>query len=823
MSHKFLEPIKIGNQTVKNRVMFLAMAKNISNFDDSVSAKDIAYVESVAAGGVGLLVPGAMIVDPEWPSVLPLQPGIYDDRFIPGLRRLVLAAHKYDAKILFQLWHPGATNYSGIDPKTVDELTKDEIHAIQDKFVAAAKRAMAAGADGIEFQTCHGYLACQFISPLFNHRTDEYGWNKVEDRTRFATEILTRIRKVIGPDKIISVKMQGFDYPKSEGPNGNDGITPEQAAEVAPYLEKAGADMIAVSAGGTIYHQDDIMSGDVHRAEGWKVPAATMVKNAVSVPVVATGSIRHPDFVDQIINDGKCDMVGMGRGILAEREWVKKCAEGREDELRYCISCMNCFNVNPFSYEQTNCSVNPFALREGSKRPIVQDGDGRLVAVIGAGPAGMSCAYYLANKGYPVTVFDRNPVPGGMLTLGIPSFRLEKDVLNAEIDILREMGVEFRCGVEVGRDITIGQLRAQGYKGFYLAIGAQKSAPIGIPDEELSGVYGGVDFLRKVNLGKKPRIGKKCAVIGGGNVAMDVCRTAIRLGAQDTYVIYRRSQAEMPADAEEVAEAMEEGVQFRFLSAPAEILGENGKVKAIKVEIMELGEPDEKGRRKPVGTGKFETIEVTSVIGAIGQRVDLGHIAPEAMAFNRNGTVQVDGVTYQTAQPDVFAGGDVVTGPKFAIDAIAAGREGAVSLHRFVHEGQSLTLARDPREFYELDKSNAVLPIDCFDAPARQTVAHDASKAKTFSNDRITFTEAQVKAEASRCLGCGVSVVDPNKCIGCGLCTTRCEFDAIHLQRDMPEASRMYRTEDKMKAILPHMVKRAAKITIKDIKEKCAK
>ena len=445
------------------------------------------------------------------------------------------------------------------------------------------------------------------------------------------------------------------------------------------------------------------------------------------------------------------------------------------------------------------------------------------IAVIGAGPAGMSCAYYLAVKGYPVTVFEKESVPGGMLTLGIPSFRLEKDVVNAEIEVLKEMGVHFQCGVEIGKDLTIDQLREQGYKGFYLAIGAQKSAPIGVPGEDLSGVYGGVDFLRKVNLGKKPRIGKKCAVIGGGNVAMDVCRTAIRLGAKDTYIIYRRSQAEMPADAEEVAEAMEEGVQFRFLSAPAEILGENGKVKALKVEIMELGEPDAKGRRKPVGTGKFETIEVTSVIGAIGQRVDLGHIAPEAMVFNRNGTVQADGVTYQTAQPDIFAGGDVVTGPKFAIDAIAAGREGAISLHRYVHEGQSLTLARDPREFYELDKSNAVLPIDCFDAPARQTVAHDASKAKTFSNDRITFTEAQVKAEASRCLGCGVSVVDQNKCIGCGLCTTRCEFDAIHLQRDMPEASRMYRTEDKMKAILPHMVKRAAKLTIKDIKEKCAK
>ena len=446
------------------------------------------------------------------------------------------------------------------------------------------------------------------------------------------------------------------------------------------------------------------------------------------------------------------------------------------------------------------------------------------IAIIGAGPAGLSCAYYLANMGYEnVTVFDKNEVPGGMLTLGIPSFRLEKDVVNAEIEVLREMGVHFQCGVEIGKDLTIDQLREQGYKGFYLAIGAQKSAPIGVPGEELSGVYGGVDFLRRVNLGKKPRIGKKCAVIGGGNVAMDVCRTAIRLGAKDTYIIYRRSQAEMPADAEEVAEAMEEGVQFRFLSAPAEILGENGKVKALKVEIMELGEPDAKGRRKPVGTGKFETIEVTSVIGAIGQRVDLGRIAPEAMAFNRNGTVQADGVTYQTAQPDIFAGGDVVTGPKFAIDAIAAGREGAISLHRYVHEGQSLTLARDPREFYELDKKQAVVPIDCFDAPARQTVAHDASKAKTFSNDRITFTEAQVKAEASRCLGCGVSVVDQNKCIGCGLCTTRCEFDAIHLQRDMPEASRMYRTEDKMKAILPHMVKRAAKLTIKDIKGKRAK
>ena len=445
------------------------------------------------------------------------------------------------------------------------------------------------------------------------------------------------------------------------------------------------------------------------------------------------------------------------------------------------------------------------------------------IAVIGAGPAGMSCAYYLANKGYPVTVFDRNPVPGGMLTLGIPSFRLEKDVLNAEIDILKEMGVEFKCGVEVGKDVTIQQLRDEGYKGFYLAIGAQKSQALKIEGEELEGVFGGVDFLREVNLGNKPEIGKSCAVIGGGNVAMDVCRAAVRLGAKNTYIIYRRSADELPADPEEVKEAIEEGVQFRYLNAPVAIEGKDGKVTALKVEIMELGEPDEKGRRKPVGTGKFETIKVDSVIAAVGQTIDWGTLDIGDAKLGRKNSVEVDAVTYQTAQSDIFAGGDVVTGPKFAIDAIAAGREGAISLHRFVQPGQSLTLARNPRDFRELDKDDIVLEADCFDAPARREVRHDPEKAKTFSNDRLTFTEEDVKAEASRCLGCGVSVVDQNKCIGCGLCTTKCEFDAIHLRRDHPEATHMVRCEDKMKYILPYMAKRAAKLKIKDIKEKFSK
>ena len=405
------------------------------------------------------------------------------------------------------------------------------------------------------------------------------------------------------------------------------------------------------------------------------------------------------------------------------------------------------------------------------------------IAVIGAGPAGMSCAYYLANKGYPVTVFDRNPVPGGMLTLGIPSFRLEKDVLNAEIDILREMGVEFQCGVEVGKDVTIEQLRAQGYKGFYVAIGAQKSAKLRIPGEELAGVYGGVDFLRAVNLGQETHIGKRCAVIGGGNVAMDVCRSAVRLGADETYVLYRRSEAELPADPEEVKEAMEEGVQFRFLTAPVEILGADGKVTGIRVERMTLGEPDEKGRRKPVGTGEFETLAVDSVIGAIGQTVDWGTLDTGALVTTKKGTAEADALTYQTAQPDIFVGGDCYTGPKFAIDAIAAGKEAAISLHRYVHPGQTLTAGRDRRVYKALDKDHVLIETAGFDKDHRQTPGYNAAKAKTFSDARVSFTEEQVRKECARCLGCGATKVDSYLCIGCGLCTTKCKFDAIHLKK----------------------------------------
>ena len=413
------------------------------------------------------------------------------------------------------------------------------------------------------------------------------------------------------------------------------------------------------------------------------------------------------------------------------------------------------------------------------------------IAVIGAGPAGLSCAYYLAVKGYPVTVFEKEEKLGGMLTLGIPSFRLDKHVVNAEIEILRDLGVEFRTGVEVGRDVTLDALRADGYKAFYLGIGASRGTPLGCKGDDLAGVFTGIDFLRNVNLGNAPEIGKRIAVIGGGNVAIDVARTAVRLGADDVTVIYRRSRDEMPADADEVAEAEEEGVKFRFLASPAEITG-SGKVESLTLEIMELGEADAKGRRRSVGTGKLETMSVDSIISAIGQRTDLCNIAE--FKTNANGTVTADAKSYQTSVSDVFAGGDVVTGPKFAIDAIAAGKEGAVSIHRYVHPGQTQDIGRDNRDYKALDTATVAVSIGSFDtAPRQKAACGSADEAKkTFKDLRGTLTEEQIKKEVDRCLGCGCVVVDEDLCVGCGICTTKCKFDAIKLEKTLDNKGQTY-------------------------------
>ena len=396
------------------------------------------------------------------------------------------------------------------------------------------------------------------------------------------------------------------------------------------------------------------------------------------------------------------------------------------------------------------------------------------IAVIGSGPAGLTCAYYLALKGYPVTVFEKEKELGGMLTLGIPSFRLEKDVIRAEIDILRDLGVQFKTGVAVGTDITLDALRAEGFKAFYLAVGASRGAKLRCPGEELPGVMTGIDFLRAVNLGEAPAIGTSVAVIGGGNVAIDVARAAVRLGAEVT-VVYRRDRDSMPAADDEIAEAAEEGVSFRFLSSPAEILGD-GKAESLKIELMELR------CGKPAGTGVYETMNVSAVISAVGQEIELNGISVDTGA---KGTVTVSLPSFQTSEADVFAGGDVVTGPKFAIDAIAAGKEGAISIHRYVHPGQSQVIGRDHRDYKAMNPATAGVAIDGFDTAPRQKASGGSAKdaEKTFRDLRGTLTEEQLKTETRRCLDCGTAVVDESLCVGCGICTTKCKFDAIRLEK----------------------------------------
>ena len=434
------------------------------------------------------------------------------------------------------------------------------------------------------------------------------------------------------------------------------------------------------------------------------------------------------------------------------------------------------------------------------------------IAIIGGGPAGLSCAYYLAEKGYRPTVFEKEKQPGGMLMHGIPEFRLEKDVIEAEIDVLRALGVEFHCGVEVGRDVTIPELREQGYKGFYVAIGLQSGGKLGVSGEDAEGVKAGIELMREVNLEGKKSLSGRVVVIGGGNIGADVARTALRCGAEKVSLYCLEDYDSMPMGVEDRTECEEDGIEIHAGWGQTEILAENGKCSGIRFRKC-LSVRNAEGRFAPTfDDNTTEEVPCDMVLYCIGQKVDWkGLLTGTAVELNPNGTAKADPVTYQTAEPDLFVGGDVYTGQKFAIDAIAAGKQGAVSLHRWVQDA-TLTIGRDKREFIELDKNNLLLEEASYDNTPRQRIGYNETLRKTFKDGRVAFTEEQVKAETARCLGCGASVVDPNKCIGCGICTTRCAFDAIHLHRDLPECSTMRSAEDKMKGILPYMIKRKIRI-----------
>lgn len=436
------------------------------------------------------------------------------------------------------------------------------------------------------------------------------------------------------------------------------------------------------------------------------------------------------------------------------------------------------------------------------------------IAIIGGGPAGLSCAFFLAEKGYNPTVFEKEARPGGMLMNGIPSFRLEKDVVEAEIDIIREMGVDIKCGIEVGKDISIEQLRNEGYKAFYIAIGCQGGRTLGIEGEDAQGVLSGVDFLRTVNLDESgTKLSGKTVVIGGGNVAVDTARAAVRCGSDSVDMYCLESRDIMPADSQEVHEAEAEGVSVNCGWGPKKILTEGGKVKGLVLKRCMCVYDGQNCFNPEYDESTELTIDCDQIIFSVGQSIKWGQlITGTKLELGRGNCASANSLTYQTAEPDIFVGGDVYTGPKFAIDAIAAGKEGAISIHRFVQPRSSLTIGRNRREYIELDKDN--LKIDSFDNSSRQIPGAAGAEiaVKSFRDTRGTFSEEQLKIETERCLGCGSTIVDENKCIGCGVCTTKCNFDAIHIYRERPECSKMVKAEDKVKSLLPYMLKREIKI-----------
>jgi NADPH-dependent glutamate synthase beta subunit-like oxidoreductase/Fe-S-cluster-containing hydrogenase component 2 len=446
---------------------------------------------------------------------------------------------------------------------------------------------------------------------------------------------------------------------------------------------------------------------------------------------------------------------------------------------------------------------------------------GKKVAVIGSGPAGMSCAYYLAVEGYQVTVFEKQKVLGGMLTLGIPSFRLDKEVINAEIDILKELGIEFRTGIEVGKDTTIQKLREEGFKAFYVAIGAQKGASLGLAGEELDGVVNGIDFLRSVNIGNAPELDGPVVVVGGGNVAIDVARTAVRSGASSVSLNCLESAAEMPALEEEQEEAKEEGIVINNGWGPKRIISENGKVTGVEFRKCVSVFDADKNFSPEFNENETVVVDASKVILAIGQVIDLGDVNnEEKLAVDARNRIKVEDVSYQTTVSDVFAGGDVVTGPKFAIDAIATGKQGAQSIHRYL-QGRNLLLCRE-REFRALNKEN--LETAGYDRiPRQKTGPVDPAAAKsTFADLRKGLSEEQVRKEAERCLHCGLSIVDTKKCMGCGVCTRQCDFDAIHLTR-VGETAPAESWGEFYRRIAIYTVARAGRIVAKSVKNTLSK
>ena len=687
------EPLTVRAMTVKNRICMMPMGTNYGEQNGEMSFLHIDYYRQRAKGGTGLLIVENANVDFPQGSNGTTQLRIDHDNYLPRLYKFCEDMHRYGAKLSIQINHAGASAMSsrigGLQPVSSSNipsktggavprpLSKDEILAIVKKYGEAAKRAQTAGFDAVEIHAGHSYLISQFLSPVYNDRTDEFG-GSIENRTRFCRMIIDEVRSQIGPHMPIMLRLSADELV-------DGGNTLEDTLKYLEYLNDE-VDIFDVSCGlnDSIQYQIDAN----YMKDGWRSYMAKAVKEKFGKPVISMGNYRDPQVVEDTLARGDCDLIGMGRGLIAEPNWVHKVANDQECMLRKCISC----NIG--------CAGN----RIGGNRPI-------------------------------------------------------------------------RCTVNP------------------------------------SVLEGDTHLGRKVN--------KNCnvVVIGGGNVAIDVARDSKRCASDDTKVnmFCLESRETMPASVEEIEEAESEGIVVNPGWGPKEVLvDENGEVRGVVLKKC-LSVFDAEGRFNPTyDESELMTVECKHVFFSVGQSIVWGDLLKGSkVELGRGNGAVADELTYQTAEPDIFVGGDVYTGPKFAIDAIAAGKQGAISIHRFVQPQSSLTIGRNRNDFIELDKND--IKVENYDNSSRQIPGHnDAIDTKhSFRDAKLLFTEEQVKAETARCLGCGASVVDPNKCIGCGLCTTKCEFDAIKLHRELPECSRMVPYEDRLKFVLPNMVKQSIKLKFK--------
>lgn len=850
---KLFSPLRVRNCTFPNRIMSTAAVTRLAAEDGHVTDAIKERYKRLAHGGLGAMVVEAAVVLPSRSS---FNLRVSDDQFVEELKEFVseIRSINSDVKIGLQLIHFLKLARSGWRQK-VEDLKPEEIHAIPEQFAGGALRAKVASFDFVELHMAHFTTLASFLS-LVNKRKDQYGGD-LEGRLKLPTEVVLAARRAVGNDFAVGVRINGEEFTK-------EGNTLLQSARIARRLAHMGVDYISVSAGerfedaeppppnfppfaGTGY-SGYRMSPRWWNPDGTQVYLAEGVRKAVreagyDIPIVTAGKIRTPELAEEILEQGKADIIGMARPLLADPDWPIKTKEGRADEIVKCAACGYCSEADE-RYEKVTCIewpkgvlnppspwllvppckqacpvgldirgylefaaqgryekalslieekiplpgtigrvcphpcevkcnrgdfdtsiainglkrfiVDAVASRQGRKHvtPPARKKEER-VAIIGAGPAGLTAGFNLVKLGYGVTIFEALSVPGGMLAVGIPEYRLPRGVLQTEIEDIQKSGVEIKLNSPVGKDgLAFEKLWQQGYRATFIATGAHKSLRLGIPGEDMEGVYLGTTLLKEINLGKSVKIGHKVVIVGGGNVAIDAARTALRFGSNEAIIAYRRTKEQMPAYREDVEAAEQEGIKIYYLTTPSKIVGRNDKVVGVECIRTELGEPDESGRRRPIPIeGSEFVVDADTVITAIGEAPDLSFLNNHKLEVTARGTIQVNSHTLYTGMNGVFAGGDVVSGPATVIEAIAAGRKASVAIDKYLNRQILDSEEPAPRTIGPED-----VDTERFNKRERQKMAMLPQKERIecFKEVELGFTELEALTEADRCIQCGM-------------------------------------------------------------------